>query len=505
MTIANFTTAADLIDGAETCHPPLKWHGGNARRLQLKRGWTAPAILWVAIVGESGTAKTPAFKLALQAIRQRQHKAMERNAEVMKQYETDLAHHEKALGEWKRDKKAANNPPAKPEVPQAERCIVSDTTVEALVPLLLANPRGLLLARDELAGWIGSFDRYAGGKGGADAAHWLSMHNGESIFMDRKTGVPPTIYVPQALVSICGGIQPAILHRALGSEHRESGLAARLLLTCPPRMAKCWTEADIDPMAEAAIARLIDRLYELQPIETDEGELRPVVVHLSRDAKEDWKAFYNAHAQEQKDLAGDLSAAWSKLEEYAARLALVIHFARWAAADPTLASADVVDVASMAAGIALVTWFKGEARRVYSLLGETDEDRDQRRLVEWIERKGEPVTARDVQMGCRWLKESGAAEAALEQLAKAGCGHWRDTPTTAKGGRPARAFTLVNTVNVNTTPANQVENIGFVDVDTVDNHKTQADGEWEELGRLVPNRVPFEVGQAVPEDEWGER
>lgn len=31
---------------------------GNARRIQLKRGWTAPAILWVAIVGESGTAKT---------------------------------------------------------------------------------------------------------------------------------------------------------------------------------------------------------------------------------------------------------------------------------------------------------------------------------------------------------------------------------------------------------------------------------------------------------------
>ena len=37
---------------------------GNTRRIQLKRGWTAPAILWVAIVGESGTAKTPAFKLA---------------------------------------------------------------------------------------------------------------------------------------------------------------------------------------------------------------------------------------------------------------------------------------------------------------------------------------------------------------------------------------------------------------------------------------------------------
>ncbi|HWB10091.1 MAG TPA: DUF3987 domain-containing protein [Pirellulales bacterium] len=103
-----------------------------------------------------------------------------------------------------------------------------------MAPLLSANPRGLLLARDELAGWIGSFDRYAGGKGSADAANWLSMHNGESIVVDRKTGNPRTIFVPQAGVCVCGGIQPVILHRAWGVEHRESGLAARLLLTCPP-------------------------------------------------------------------------------------------------------------------------------------------------------------------------------------------------------------------------------------------------------------------------------
>ena len=61
----------------------------------------------------------------------------------------------------------------------------------------------------------------------------------------------------------------------LGIEHRESGLAARLLLTCPPRKAKRWTEADIDPAAEAEIARLVERLYELQPTVGDEGEPRP--------------------------------------------------------------------------------------------------------------------------------------------------------------------------------------------------------------------------------------
>ncbi len=49
---------------------------GNTRRIELKRGWTEPAIVWAAIVGESGTLKSPALELALRAIRKRQHAAM---------------------------------------------------------------------------------------------------------------------------------------------------------------------------------------------------------------------------------------------------------------------------------------------------------------------------------------------------------------------------------------------------------------------------------------------
>src|SRR5262249_54642159 len=155
--------------------------------------------------------------------------------------------------------------------------------------------RGLLLARDELAGWIGSFDRYAGkGKAGADSANWLSMFNAESIIVDRKTGIPRTIHVPQAAVCVSGGIQPAILQRALGVEPRESGLAARLLLACPPRKTKRWTEADIDPSAEAELVRLFDHLYGLQPAVGDDCEPRPVLVRLSADAKAAWTIYYNA-------------------------------------------------------------------------------------------------------------------------------------------------------------------------------------------------------------------
>src|SRR5262249_15567988 len=207
------------------------------------------------------------------------------------------------------------------------------------------------------------------------SATWLSMFNAESIIVDRKTGIPRTIHVPQAAVCVSGGIQPAILQRALGLEHRESGLAARLLVTCPPRKAKRWTEADIDPSAEAELVRLFGRLDELQPTPGEDGEHRPVVVRLSADAKAAWKTYYNAHAIEEADQAGDMAAVWSKLEEYAARLALVIHFIRWAAPDPNLANPDIVDAASINAGIKLANWFKHEARRVYAMLDESDGER----------------------------------------------------------------------------------------------------------------------------------
>jgi len=76
------------------------------------------------------------------------------------------------------------------------------------------------------------------------------------------------------------------------------------------------------------------------------------------------------------------------------------------------------------------------------------------------------------------------AEAALEELVKAGLGAWQDAATTTKGGRPARAFTLCQHVNMSTkppggqplcqrNPENPRENRGFVDVDTVDSPENE--------------------------------
>ena len=465
-------------DGAAIALPLLSGLAaavGNSRRLQLKRGWEVPAIIWSALVGDSGTQKSPAFRLVLKPFKDRQEAAMKRHAEAEKAYGKELARWEKQVARWKHATDGDSDPPEKPNPPQAELSVISDVTVEAMAPLLIDNERGLLLARDELVGWFGSFDRYAGGKGGGDAAHWLSMYNGDGMQVDRKSGTPRTLVVPNASVSVTGGIQPSVLHKALGTEHRDSGLAARLLLASPPRKAKQWTDDDIDPEMMAKLAEIVNRLYDLKPRINEDGESVPVVIKLSPEAKVVWVEYYNQHGKEQVNLSGELAAAWAKLEEYAARIALVHHHVRWAASDPSLKNEELIDECSMRAAVQLIGWFKNEIYRVYGLLGESDEAREQRSLIEWIDNKGGSVTIREVQQGNRQFKTSESAELALKELVDGGYGEWFQPPSQ-RGRPPGRRFRL-STVYEN--EGNAGKSGHSVDVDGVD-VGLQSD-EWGEV------------------------
>jgi hypothetical protein len=412
---------------------------GNTHRLSIKQTWTEPAILWTAIVGESGTAKSPAIEAALVEVRRQQREALKRHAEESKEHAEALAVHARDRARWNKGD-SDDAPPECPDAPIAERCWTDDTTTEALVALLQQNPRGLLMVRDELAGWLLSFDRYAGGKGG-DAAKWLEMFGGRPLVVDRKGA--GTIAVPCAWVAITGGIQPETLRRSLGKEHRDSGLAARLLLAWPPRKAKRWTEADVPAAITDAIAALFDRLFALKPDADEYGDASPWIVTLDADARSAFVQFFTEHNEAQVELHGDDAAAWSKLEGYAARLALLFHLIRNAADDPSAVDPRCVDRQSMEAAIRVTRWFAREALRVNAMLSESDAERTDRRLVEWIERKGGAVTVRDLTRGPReYRNKPESAEAALQGLVAAGFGCWDTAAGGAKGGRPAERFLL---------------------------------------------------------------
>ena len=168
--------------------------------------------------------------------------------------------------------------------------------------ILAENPRGTLILRDELAGWLGGFDRYAKSpKGGGEAAKWIEMHGGRSITIDRRTGIPKTLFVPRAAVSIGGGIQPGIIRKLLTAEHRDNGLLARLLMAYPPRRPRKWSEAEIDDSIRSAVQAVYDWLWNLRPMIHD-GEPCPVVVPLTAPAKREYIDFVNSHGEEQYQL-----------------------------------------------------------------------------------------------------------------------------------------------------------------------------------------------------------
>jgi len=399
---------------------------GNTHRAELEPGYTVPSILWTAIVGESGTAKSPAMEVALAALYAIQADAMREYQLRVDEWKPEHDRHEYIYAQWKKNGKG--EPPSEPEKPKRPRYIVSDVTVEALAPILEENPRGVLAAHDELSGWIGGFDRYAKGKGG-DVAHWLSMHGGASMTVDRKTA--GCYFVPRASVSVTGGIQPGALRRTLGKSQIENGLAMRMLYAYPPRRARCFTEAVVAEDTNRSVAEIVRRLVALQCRADEYGEPQPLAVPLSSDAKPVWRDFKNANGQEQMNHTGAMASVYSKMESAAGRLALILQLVKDVSvatgASVTVASgATEIEADTLRSAIVLARWFIREAARVFAFLEESESDADSRELVEWIEQKGGSATMREIRRGRRKYRSKEGAQAAADRLVEQGLARWDD-------------------------------------------------------------------------------
>jgi len=417
---------------------------GNTRRISIKRDWQAPAVIWAVLVGESGTLKTVVLKHVLAPVYRRQADALKTHRAATDQYRAELmAYRQDVKVREKSSRAGGKPPPVEPQPPVLERFVVSDTTVEALADRLQDNPRGLLLARDELSGWVGSFNQYKNVRG-ADEARWVTMFDASNLLVDRKTGDTVTVFVPSAAVSIVGGIQPGILRRMLTAEYQESCLAARLLMVMPPRRAKRWTERELPASEERRLADLCANLWKLTADVDDNGEPRPRNLPLAADARSVFAVFVTAHGQEAAELTGSMAAARAKLESYAARLALVIQLARWAenpegnGSGPSEVSAE-----SVRAALGVVEWAKQETRRVYAMLTEGEGGQEAREILDLVARRGGKITARDL---CKAMLKrfptSDDAELYLRGLVRAGVGAWQDRGTGPQGGRPTRDFVL---------------------------------------------------------------
>jgi len=333
--------------------PVLAAAVGNSRRVQLKNMWYEPSTIWAAIVGRSGVLKSPALDAALRPVHALESKLLNDFEQEKKRYEA-LSDEEKA----------------EEEEPTRTRLRVGDTTVESVMLVHAKNERGLLLARDELGGWLGSFNSYKSGE--SDLQNWVETYEARPVVIDRKSSSTPVLNIRRPAVSVVGGIQPSVLKKKLSEEHFASGFAARLMLVEPPEKERRWTEADVSKQTNEAYHGLVRRLYKLDY----DGD--PKDLSLTRPAKDRFAGFVNSNADLQRKLPdGPLRSLLSKVEALAARIALVFQVA----ANP---DADEVRESTMESAVTLAEWFRYEAARIHQRyqFEEQSKSRDERLSAE---------------------------------------------------------------------------------------------------------------------------
>lgn len=250
-------------------------------RPRWRDDWTVVPNLWGAIVGRPGLMKSPALNEAikpvnaLEATAREQWRTTKRDYEVQEQLrEADAKATKKAIEKAMRDRdhKTARDLAIaqaydEPTPPNRRRYITSDTTVEALGELLASNPRGILVYRDELTGWLRDLERE-----GRDStrAFYLEAWNGTGGFTFDRIG-RGTIDIEAACVSILGGIQPGrlseYLQAAINGGSGDDGLIQRFQIMVWPDMPATYRDVDRWPDGESkqAARAVFERLDGLDP------------------------------------------------------------------------------------------------------------------------------------------------------------------------------------------------------------------------------------------------
>jgi hypothetical protein len=268
---------------------------------------------------------------------------------------------------------------------------------------------------------------------------WLSIHDADMVFYDRKTD-NQSIVVPNAAVSVVGGIQPGVWRKVMTAVHYDSGLVARLLLgyvECDP---KGWIDREAPEKCVQDYEGLLAALRAIELCVDGDGVPQPKVLTLGEEAHKVWVAFVNGWAERMAASDGVQRSMLSKLKGGCARLALMHHVVgRVAAGQDTTAR---IGKESVEAAVVLVNWFANQAERVYAVFGLDEAARLRDRLCDFVRRRGGKITPRKLHLSNRSrYPNAAAAEAALDALVREGRGAWLLTAEGARG-RPSRTFYL---------------------------------------------------------------
>lgn len=225
--------------------------------------WTVIPNQWGIIIGRPSAMKSPSMKEALRPLFQIEAEAAKQFNTANKRYlaEKTLSEMEKEFAKQKAKKMALkgnrngailaleetefNETP-----PKRNRLVVNDVSVEKLGELLNENPNGLILVRDELAGWVAKLSKE---EFQSDRAFYLECFDGNGRFIYDRI-VRGTIEIENCTLSLIGGIQPSKIRQLLReaiSGVSDDGLIQRLQMLVWPDDSGKWVWKDKEPNKQA--------------------------------------------------------------------------------------------------------------------------------------------------------------------------------------------------------------------------------------------------------------
>ncbi|UNE54983.1 YfjI family protein [Bartonella machadoae] len=397
---------------------------GNGVRIAPKQhdNWYIVPNLWGAIIGNPSTRKTPALKTALQPLADLQTEALQAYQQKNKQAEIEQAL--EALNQKQKNKQAGkalkngdtqaarsilaeNITKDNQQDEENSRFIVNDTTVEKLGELLKENPRGLLLVRDELSGFLANMERV---EYQSERAFYLETFNGDGQFTYDRIG-RGTLHIPNATLSIIGGIQPLRimpLLQAMLSGKGDDGLLQRFQMMVWPDENQEWEWKDKNPNQEAyqEYEKVLRSFYD-KPLGSPK---HPRIMRFAANAQELFREWWENHHKEIKESKVSVSyqAHLLKMPKTIASLALIIELVEDGRFEITLPS--------LSTALRWSNYLLSHAKRFYTA-GDILVKERANLIIERCNCLPEVFTARDIYRRC-WthLKDKEAVKQALELL-----------------------------------------------------------------------------------------
>jgi len=414
---------------------------GAARRVQASRSWSEPVTSWTAVVGFSGSGKTPGIDVTKRHLDRIERDRKSRNADLQRAHDTKSEAARAAGKKWKKEVEeaiGAGTPPPPQPIEATDpgdfvppRLYVSNVTIERIGVLLQARQRGMLVIADELAGLFMNMVRYSNG---SDREFWLEAWNGKSFVIERLGR--PAVNLDNLLIGITGGLQPDKLARSL--EGDADGMYARIMFAWPDEPAyKPLTNeiAEIEPQILNALCRLID---------LPDGEDRnfaPRSIPLASDALLTFEQFRQFLHDSKGGLDGREREWCAKGASHVLRLAGTLAYLNWAIGDdhePSYISGATIEAA-------VEIWrdyFWPHSRAALRQIGISERHANARRVLRWARAHGKAtLTIKDARREA--LAQSLDAKQTADLLATLVVAGWLKQEKPVKtGGRPVQRWAV---------------------------------------------------------------